>query len=68
MNTKKFYFEIRGHNVIDYVDAYSFVDAKARVFNEYSQFWNQIIWHDTTDPEPTQDTTELQERCARLFF
>jgi hypothetical protein len=38
------------------------------VFNEYSQFWNQIIWHDTTDPEPTEDTTELQERCARLFF
>jgi len=68
MNTKKFYFEIRGHNVIDYVDAYSFVDAKARVFNEYSQFWNRIIWHDTTDPEPTEDTTELQERCARLFF
>lgn len=68
MNTKRYYFEIREANVFDFVDAYSFFDAKARAFKEYSHLWNKIQWHDTTDPVPTEDTSELQERCARLFF
>jgi hypothetical protein len=68
MKTKRYYFEIKDCNVIDYVEAYSFVDAKARLFKEYSHAWNRVIWFDTTDPEPDVDTTELQEKCARLFF
>ena len=67
MKTKRFYFQILSCNVIDYVDAYSFVDAKARLFNEYCHKWNEVTWFDTTDPEPDVDTSELQQRCAQLF-
>lgn len=68
MKTKNFYFSIEGHNVVDFVEAYSFVDAKARAFKEYSHVWNKLRWHDTTNPIPEEDTSDLQQRCARLFF
>lgn len=68
MDTKKFYFQIPSHNIRDYVEAYSFVDAKARAFKEYSEFWSEIKWEDTSNPITDVDTTALKEKCARLFF
>ena len=68
MNTKKFYYTIPSHNIRDYVEAYSHVDAKARAYKEYSELWNEIIWEDTSYPNSDVDTSEIKERCARLFF
>lgn len=63
MTTKRFYFQIPEANVIDYVDALSLLDARAIVFNDYSQFWDQIQWLNKDEP------VDIESRqCARLFF
>ena len=62
MQTKHFYFRIPSKSVRDYVEAFSFNDAKARVWRTYSEYMDEIIWEDTTNPPP------VEEKCARLFF
>ena len=61
MKTKDFYFHISNTGVRDFVTAYSFVDAKARVWRLYPADHERIVWEDTKDPIP-------DEPCARLFF
>lgn len=41
---KRYYFEIREANVIDFVSALSFVEAKQQVAHEYMTHWQQINW------------------------
>lgn len=62
MTKQRFYFEIPQANVIDFVEAYSFTDAKAIAFNDYSHCWNQLIWHEIEHKQ------EASEQCTRLFF
>ncbi len=62
MQTKHFYFRIPSQSIRDYVVAYSFNDAKARFWRLYSDFMDEVIWEDTTNPVPGE------EKCARLFF
>ena len=61
MKTKDFYVHISNTGVRDFVTAYSFVDAKARVWRQYPDDQDRIVWEDTTDPIPDAPT-------ARLFF
>jgi hypothetical protein len=70
MNTKRYYFQIKSANILDYVEALSFVDAKRRAAHEYMDAWNEIQWFDTSDPDPLPEqlSPEAQQECARLFF
>lgn len=41
---RRFYFEIKEANVLDYVTASTFLEAKQEATREYMQFWQQISW------------------------
>lgn len=62
MKTKDFYFHLSNTGVRDFVTAYSFVDAKARVWRQYPQDYERVVWEDPTNPVPDQPAT------SRLFF
>jgi len=62
MKTKDFYFHLSNTGVRDFVTAYSFVDAKARVWRQYPQDYERVVWEDPTDPVPDEPAT------SRLFF
>jgi hypothetical protein len=49
MTERHYHFTIPQSNVFDYVTAVSFLDAKAKAFDEYGPWWNLIEWLDPDD-------------------
>lgn len=62
---RRFYFEIKEANVLDYVTASTFLEAKQEATKEYMQFWQQISWigciDSATDDYPAAKATDA---CA----
>jgi len=52
MTERHYHFTIPQSNVFDYVTAVSFLDAKAKAFDEYGPWWNLIEWLDPDDDAP----------------
>lgn len=55
MTERNYHFRIPASNVYDFVRAASLVEARAKAFEEYGPWYNQIEWLDA-------DTPELQQR------
>lgn len=51
MTERNFHFSIPQSNIYDYVTAASFIEAKAKAFEEYGPWYNQIQWLDADDAE-----------------
>jgi hypothetical protein len=54
MISRHYHFTIPQSNVFDYVEAASFTEAKAKVFDEYGPWYGLIEWLDKDDPAPQQ--------------
>jgi hypothetical protein len=46
---RRYYFEIRGCNFINYIWAQSFTEAKAAAAEFWMPWWNQIEWLNIDD-------------------
>ena len=62
MKTKDFYFQIPNSGIRDFVTAYSFVDAKARLWRQYPNYLDTVVWEDPTDPIPDEP------KLPRIYF
>ncbi len=51
MTERHYHFAIPQSNILDYVTAVSFTDAKAKAFAEYGPWWNLIEWLDPEDAD-----------------
>jgi hypothetical protein len=51
MTERHYHFAIPQSNIIDFVTAVSFTDAKAKAFAEYGPWWNLIEWLDPDDAD-----------------
>jgi hypothetical protein len=49
MTERNYHFAIPQSNILDFVTAASFTDAKAKAFDEYGPWWNLIEWLDPDD-------------------
>ena len=62
MSKRRYYFRVPSRNITNFIEAYTFVDAKAIAFNNYSHVWQELEW--LTKDEPINEPTE----CTRVFF
>jgi|SanBayMetagenome_1026888.scaffolds.fasta_scaffold05513_8 hypothetical protein len=49
--SKRYYFEIPSHSVLDYVVADSFIEAKRLAAEEYLPYWQDLRWIGSVEGE-----------------
>lgn len=62
MTKRRYYFQVPSRNITSFVEAYSFVDAKAIAFDKYAFCWREMEWLTREAPQ------EEPQECTRVFF